>query len=132
MLEPFGLENVGRNHDTAKRRIAEMGLNSEHFDAKVRTHAKSRLVDLSSVMTRDSSFSPGSIKRRALREGVLRNECYICGLGPHWRGAPLTLRLDHKNGDRRDARWINIRLLCPNCDSQQPTFCGRNYRRTKT
>lgn len=34
--------------------------------------------------------------------------------------------IDHINGDATDNRRENLRLLCPNCDSQLPTFKSRN------
>jgi 5-methylcytosine-specific restriction endonuclease McrA len=37
--------------------------------------------------------------------------------------------LDHRNGDNTDNRLDNLRLLCPNCNSQQATFAGRNRGR---
>jgi len=55
----------------------------------------------------------------------LINRCYICGIN-EWRGMPLVLRLDHINGVNDDYRLENLRLLCPNCDSQTDTYCGRN------
>jgi predicted HNH restriction endonuclease len=33
------------------------------------------------------------------------------------------------NGDRRDNRLENLRLLCPNCHAQTPTYLGRNIGR---
>ena len=35
-----------------------------------------------------------------------------------WNGKPLKLILDHKNGVNSGDRFKNLRLLCPNCDSQ--------------
>jgi hypothetical protein len=64
-----------------------------------------------------------------LREEVLLNECYLCGSPPLWSGKPLVMILDHANGDRADNRIENLRLLCPNCNSQQQTFAGRNKGR---
>jgi 5-methylcytosine-specific restriction endonuclease McrA len=67
------------------------------------------------------------LKRRLLAKGLLQRRCSECGL-TDWRGAPLALVLDHINGDPRDHRLENLRLLCPNCNSQTPTFAGRNKR----
>lgn len=56
-------------------------------------------------------------------------KCEQCGLGPSWNNAPLTLQLDHRNGDCCDDRLENLRWLCPNCHSQTDTYTGRNAHR---
>jgi 5-methylcytosine-specific restriction endonuclease McrA len=52
----------------------------------------------------------------------------LCGQQPMWNGKQLVLILDHINGINNDNRLENLRLLCPNCNSQTPTFAGRNAR----
>jgi hypothetical protein len=48
-----------------------------------------------------------------------------------WNGKPLSLVLDHRNGNNSDNRPQNLRLLCPNCDSQLETRGGRNKGRVE-
>jgi hypothetical protein len=67
-------------------------------------------------------------KLRLLRDGILKNQCSRCGIS-EWRGKLLAIHIDHINGDKNDWRLENLRMLCPNCHSQTPTFGGRNLRR---
>lgn len=41
-----------------------------------------------------------------------------------WNGSPLQLILEHANGVNTDNRPSNLRLLCPNCDSQNTATRG--------
>jgi hypothetical protein len=74
----------------------------------------------------EKRYGNQQLKKRMIKAGLLKDECYVCGCDPIWRDLPLVLRLDHINGDNRDCREGNLRLVCPNCDSQLPTFTGRN------
>ena len=55
--------------------------------------------------------------------------CAICGRANEWQGLPLVLVLDHVDGDADNNRRENLRLICPNCDSQLATFKNRNAGR---
>jgi len=43
-----------------------------------------------------------------------------------WQGKRLVLTLDHIDGNPYNNAIVNLRLLCPNCHSQTPSFTGRN------
>jgi hypothetical protein len=53
-------------------------------------------------------------------------QCALCRLSPEWNGLPLAFVLDHIDGDASNNRRENLRLVCPNCDSQLPTYKSRN------
>jgi hypothetical protein len=67
----------------------------------------------------------GHIKRY-LRE-KFGNKCSLCGwskIQPLTNQVPLVA--DHIDGNWRNNAVRNLRLLCPNCDSLTPTYCGLN------
>lgn len=57
--------------------------------------------------------------------------CNECGCRDTWNGKPLTLHVDHIDGNSDNNVLTNLRLLCPNCHSQTSTWCGRNTKTKK-
>lgn len=69
-------------------------------------------------------------KLQLIRVGLLANRCAICSLSS-WQGKPISLHLDHIDGNPTNNLISNLRILCPNCHSQTDTYCGRNATRSK-
>ena len=90
--------------------------------------ARGRLTPINKVLA--TSRSRTTIKRRLIQAGILINACDDCGL-TEWRGKPLSIQIDHRNGIRDDHRLENLRMLCPNCHSQTETFGAKNHRRSR-
>ena len=57
--------------------------------------------------------------------------CAICGCEPFHNGKSLTFILDHIDGDASNNKRDNLRLICPNCDSQLETFKSKNKNSTR-
>lgn len=71
----------------------------------------------------DFSGSPKLIKSFI----VLINgyKCFECGIS-NYNNKPLTLHLEHIDGNALNNAKNNLSLLCPNCHGQTPTYAGRN------
>ncbi len=72
-------------------------------------------------------YSNSFIKEQLLNRGKMIAQCVQCQRDT-WFGKRLVLELDHMNGNRLDNKIENLRLLCPNCHSQTPTWRKRKRR----
>jgi len=70
----------------------------------------------------------GRRKARLLEERG--HKCEECGLTV-WRGKPIPLQLEHRDGNPMNSDKSNLALICPNCHAQTETYCGRNIGRPK-
>lgn len=133
-IRTLGLVVGGANYKQVHLNVERLSLDISHWLG--RGHGKgnhllspNKPTPLSSLLINNSTYSNiNRLKKRLLSEGLLENKCYLCGQSAEWKGKELILVLDHKNGDNRDHRIENLHILCPNCDSQQPTFKGRNVK----
>lgn len=79
-----------------------------------------------SVLCKNTKKS-GKIRRALLEIGRTLN-CEICQQNSTWQGKPLTLQIDHIDGDPFNNEANNLRFLCPNCHSQTETFGAKNRK----
>lgn len=74
----------------------------------------------------DLSFQ--SLRFRILYEQ--KESCNKCGLS-EWLGKPLTLELEHIDGNHFNNSRENLEMICPNCHSLTTTWRGRNKKEQK-
>lgn len=88
-------------------------------------HEHARSLRFSEWMNGDAAkeWTPGLLRKLvADRDG---RSCSKCGIST-WNDMPLSLELEHKDGNGLNNRQENLCLMCPNCHSQTPTFRARN------
>jgi hypothetical protein len=76
------------------------------------------------------NYVPKSFKSDILKEQT--NKCAICECEPYHNGQTLIFVLDHIDGDAGNNKRDNLRLVCPNCDSQLPTYKSKNKISSRT
>jgi hypothetical protein len=133
VLRDLGLPDSTTTRRLVKGGIEEYGLDTSHFTGQLYSKGRKlgprlRPEELLVRLPAGAPRVPGDRLRDMLLHIGRPNECAMCGIGPEWRGRPMTLELDHVDGDWLNNTPENLRLLCPNCHAITPTYCGRNKR----
>ena len=124
----LGQSTSSGSYKTIRAGISRLGLDTSHF---VNRPPPVNRPSLDEMLVNGSRCNQRTVKKRLVDEGILEYKCSICGQEPEWDGKPLIMILDHINGTHADYRIENLRLVCPNCDTQLPTFCRGSGQRKK-
>lgn len=73
-------------------------------------------------------YQSNKIRIRLIEEGIKEAKCECCN-NTEWLGKPISLEVDHINGNSADHRLDNLKILCPNCHAQTDTYRGKNIKR---
>ncbi|MFC5801544.1 HNH endonuclease [Streptomyces formicae] len=137
VLRHLGVEVIGGQHTHISRRIKAHGIDTSHFTAPPRTanmrdNRRRRSAEEILIENRSphATRTPNERLKRAMRELGISERCALCGIEPAWQGHPLPLEVDHIDGNWRNNRVENLRLLCPNCHAITITWCRKGKRRS--
>ena len=108
-----------------KKSIALKGKPSfrSYYDKEAQA-AKSRQKWLEKYnATSFDELGPENKRRRVFEEQKFC--CIKCGIS-EWFSKPISLELEHKDGNHHNNKRENLEMLCPNCHSLTETWRGRN------
>ena len=113
----------GSNSNTVMKRIKKYNISTEHFTYKTRIDRNK-----DNVFCINSTATQATLRKwyKKISDDSL---CEICGQDKIWNDKPLSMTLDHIDGDNHNNELSNLRWICPNCGSQLPTFAGRNNKK---
>jgi hypothetical protein len=132
VIRRLGLVPAGGNYDQVQRRIGELALDTSHFTGmgwnvglQFRPNPP---LPLDELLVRNRRTGSHTLKQRLFRAGMKTPACELCGWAARALDGRIPVELDHINGDKTDNRLENLRILCPNCHSLQPTHRGLNKK----
>jgi 5-methylcytosine-specific restriction endonuclease McrA len=129
----LGLVPAGGNYDQIKVRIKELTLDDNHFTGSRWNVGERRKqtrygVPLEELLVVDSTFQSHKLKTKLFTHKLKKPQCELCEWNEQSIDGRIPVELDHINGVHTDNRIENLRILCPNCHSLQPTHRGRNKK----
>lgn len=114
-LEKMKLVKAGGNYANLQRNIDKFNIDTSHMLGQAHNKGKE-------IKPFEGLIKPFSIKKRLLKE--LGHKCQKCN-NSRWNELPITLELEHIDGNNRNNTRENLTLLCPNCHSQTKTWRNR-------
>ncbi|MFA6436447.1 MAG: HNH endonuclease [Candidatus Gracilibacteria bacterium] len=132
VLGKLGLREAGGNYAQLKKYVRDLKVDVTHFKGRgwnsgLTGIGKPRLP-LEKILVKGSDFQSFKLKKRLFIAGLKSKYCEQCGWAEYTEDGYLPLELDHINGDHRDNRLENLRILCPNCHSLTFSHRGRKNR----
>ena len=128
VLRFLDVPQAGGTHAHISRMIRRYSVDTSHF-VRYQNGAQRKRYTAEQILV---GKPPGSLRtkpqllRRALEEIGRPYACAGCNNPGQWLDGPLTLAIDHIDGDFLNNLEENLRFLCPNCHSQTANFAGRS------
>jgi hypothetical protein len=131
VVRAMGISMTGGNHRAVTTRLREMEISfGSGPTTKGRAATNRKTPDQILVcLSPNSPRTRPDVLRRALDEIGVLLKCATCGQSDEWMGKPLTLEVDHVDGDAMNNQRKNLRFGCPNCHSQTDTYGSKNIAR---
>lgn len=130
VLKALGLKEAGGNYKQFERYKIKYNLDTSHFAGqsanKGRKIPREPVRPLAEMLRADIHLGLRNLKKRLFQEGLKFPSCEECGWAEVSEDGRRPVELDHINGNNRDNRIENLRILCPNCHSLKPTHRGSN------
>lgn len=109
MCRILDLIAAGGNYGSVKRRLVRYNIDTSHFTGR--------------GWNKDN-FSDEPNSKISIKKKLIRDRGHKCEKCKHsvWMELPITLELEHIDGNNSNNEETNLLLLCPNCHAQTKTW----------
>ena len=142
-MRKLDIKNSGGMHRLIKSHVVSHGIDFSHFKGrgwskglnKTNSEKINNIANLikkpdEQVFKKGSTYQGSKLKERLIKDHGWKDECSVCGL-TDWLGNPITLHLDHIDGDHTNNEFENLRIICPNCHQQTKTWGSTKKKHKK-
>lgn len=106
---------------TFKREATKHGL----YNPTAQQNKKFNLVDI--LDGKHPQYPTSKLLPRLVKEGYKLYKCESCGI-TEYNGKPISLEINHIDGNNGNHSLNNLEVLCPNCHSQTDTYRSKKLK----
>jgi len=119
---------LGIPYETFKRYAKKIGCWNPHPNIRGnKLIPGSKSIPIKEILEGKHPNSHGFIKKLFIAK-IKEEKCEECGI-KDWNNKPISLQLHHKDGNSHNHLEYNLKILCPNCHSQTPTWGFKKRKR---
>lgn len=131
VLEKIGLSNIGNNYKTLKKYIEIFQINTKEIEQRKKETTNNKKYTKESFLklldTGNLTMKPSRILKKLIEYNLKEYKCEECGISK-WNNKEITLELHHIDGNNKNNKLNNFKILCPNCHSQTENFRYKNKK----
>jgi len=106
-IKLYGSHKTGRAN-ALKKRLLKEGINIEHWtNARIKKPWISKQKKTCNI----EKLSHTQLRKRIIKDKLIAYICFICKSKPMWENKPLTLHLDHIDGNNKNNKLPNKKIL---------------------
>ena len=117
---------LGLDRRTFKKLAEEYGV----YDGGVGMRGGGRFELEDILAGKHPQYPTSKLSKRLVKEGYKVYECEHCKISV-WNGKPISLELNHIDGNSGNHALENLELICPNCHSQTDTYRSKKLKKDR-